>query len=44
MRILDKIEKQNYNVLKRRPAISKFERAQLLVRSAARACLPVLVL
>lgn len=33
MRVLDKIEQQNYNVLARRPAISKFERVQLLVGS-----------
>ena len=31
MRVLEKIEQQNYNVLRRRPAISKFERVQLLV-------------
>jgi squalene synthase HpnC len=33
MRVLEKIEQQNYNVLERRPAISKFERVQLLVGS-----------
>jgi phytoene/squalene synthetase len=33
MRVLQKIELQNYNVLARRPAISKFERVQLLVGS-----------
>jgi squalene synthase HpnC len=33
MRVLEKIEQQNYNVLDRRPAISKFERVQLLVGS-----------
>jgi phytoene/squalene synthetase len=33
MRVLEKIERQNYNVLVRRPAISKFERVQLLVGS-----------
>jgi squalene synthase HpnC len=33
MRVLDKIERQDYNVLARRPAISKFERLQLLVAS-----------
>ena len=33
MRILDKIEQQSYNVLKQRPAISKFERIQLLLAS-----------
>ncbi len=31
MRVLEKIEQQNYNVLAGRPAISKFERVQLLV-------------
>jgi squalene synthase HpnC len=31
MRVLEKIEQQNYNVLVQRPAISKFERVQLLV-------------
>ncbi len=31
LRVLDKIEQQNYNVLARRPAISKFERVQLLL-------------
>jgi squalene synthase HpnC len=33
MRVLEKIEQQNYNVLARRPAISKLERVQLLVGS-----------
>jgi squalene synthase HpnC len=33
MRVLEKIEQQNYNVLARRPAISKFERVQLLIGS-----------
>jgi phytoene/squalene synthetase len=33
MRVLDKIERQDYNVLARRPAISKFERLQLLLAS-----------
>ena len=33
MRVLEKIEQQNYNVLAERPAISKFERVQLLVGS-----------
>jgi squalene synthase HpnC len=33
MRVLEKIAQQNYNVLARRPAISKFERVQLLVGS-----------
>jgi phytoene/squalene synthetase len=36
MKILDKIERQNYDVLARRPAISKTERAWLLVGSLAR--------
>ncbi len=31
LRILDKIAQQNYDVLTRRPAISKFERVQLLI-------------
>jgi squalene synthase HpnC len=31
LRVLEKIEQQNYNVLARRPAISKLERVQLLV-------------
>ncbi len=33
MRVLEKIEQQDYNVLARRPAISKFERLQLLLAS-----------
>lgn len=33
LRVLDKIEQQNYNVLARRPSVSKFERIQLLVGS-----------
>jgi len=33
MRVLEKIEQQNYNVLARRPSISKFERLQLLAGS-----------
>ncbi|MGD0131119.1 MAG: squalene synthase HpnC [Bryobacteraceae bacterium] len=33
MRVLEKIEQQNYDVLAARPAISKFERVQLLVGS-----------
>ena len=33
LRVLEKIEQQNYNVLAARPAISKFERVQLLVGS-----------
>jgi squalene synthase HpnC len=35
MRVLDKIEQQNYNVLAQRPSISKFERVQLLLSSLA---------
>lgn len=36
MKILDKIEAQDYDVLRRRPAISKTERAGLLLRTLAR--------
>ena len=36
MRILDKIERQNFDVFSRRPAISKAERAWLLLRALAR--------
>ena len=36
MRVLRKIEQQGYNVLAARPAISKFERAGLLLESLAR--------
>jgi phytoene/squalene synthetase len=36
MKILDKIEAQDYDVLLRRPAISKTERAGLLLRTLAR--------
>jgi squalene synthase HpnC len=36
MRVLDKIEKQDYKVLHRRPAISKTDRALLLLGSLAR--------
>jgi squalene synthase HpnC len=42
MRVLDKIERQNYNVLARRPTISKFERLRLLFNAVAQAFLPVL--
>ena len=35
--VLDKIEKQNYDVLSRRPSISKLERVGLLVGTLARA-------
>jgi len=37
MRILDKIEQQGYDVLSRRPKISKVERVSLLIGSLARA-------
>jgi squalene synthase HpnC len=33
MRVLDKIERQGFDVLRQRPSISKLERAELLVRS-----------
>jgi squalene synthase HpnC len=36
MRVLDKIEQQGYNVLEARPAISRLERAGLLLGSLAR--------
>lgn len=36
MRVLEKIERQNYNVLARRPYISKAERIRLLVGTLAR--------
>ena len=36
MCVLDKIEKQNYDVLSRRPSISKLERVGLLVGTLAR--------
>jgi squalene synthase HpnC len=39
MRILEKIEAQNYDVLSRRPAISKTERVWLLLGTLARAAL-----
>ncbi len=38
MKILEKIKHQNYNVLRRRPHISKAERAVLLIQ-----CLPRLL-
>jgi squalene synthase HpnC len=38
--ILDKIEKQNYDVLSRRPAISKSERVRLLIETLVRAAFP----
>ena len=37
MRVLDKIEASNYNVLRARPAIGKLERVGLLLSSVARA-------
>jgi squalene synthase HpnC len=36
MRVLEKIEQQDYDVLRARPAISKFERVRLLLSSLAR--------
>jgi phytoene/squalene synthetase len=36
MCVLDKIEQQNYDVLSRRPSISKLERVGLLVGTLAR--------
>ena len=36
MRVLDKIAAQDYDVLSRRPAISKAERAGLLIASLVR--------
>jgi phytoene/squalene synthetase len=36
MRVLEKIEKQGYDVLSARPAISKAERVRLLISSLAR--------
>jgi phytoene/squalene synthetase len=36
LRVLNKIEQQNYNVLARRPAISKMERVGLLLSSLIR--------
>jgi squalene synthase HpnC len=40
LRVLDKIERQDYDVLRARPVISKFERARLLLGSLARLALP----
>jgi len=40
LRVLDKIEQQDYDVLRARPAISKFERARLLLGSLARLAFP----
>jgi phytoene/squalene synthetase len=39
MCVLDKIEKQNYDVLSRRPSISKLERVGLLMGTLARVAL-----
>jgi phytoene/squalene synthetase len=39
MRILDKIESQGYDVFSRRPAISRSERAWLLLTTVARVAL-----
>lgn len=39
MKVLDKIRRQGYDVLSRRPSISRTERAALLIRSLARAAL-----
>jgi len=39
MRILEKIQDRDYDVLRRRPAISKVERVGLLLRSLARMAL-----
>jgi squalene synthase HpnC len=36
LRVLDKIERQNYNVLARRPRVSKTERVWMLLRTLAR--------
>jgi phytoene/squalene synthetase len=36
MRVLDKIEEQNYNVLSKRPAVGKMERVGLLLATLAR--------
>jgi phytoene/squalene synthetase len=33
LRVLEKIERMDYNVLVQRPAVSKFERVQLLLGS-----------
>jgi squalene synthase HpnC len=38
--VLDKIERQDYDVLRARPAITKFERARLLLASLARLAIP----
>ena len=38
--VLDKIEEQDYNVLRRRPYVTKAERARLLLGALARTILP----
>ena len=40
VRILDKIETQNYDVLRRRPSISKTDRVWILLGTLARAAFP----
>jgi phytoene/squalene synthetase len=40
MRVLSKIEGQNYNVLRRRPYVTKAERAWLLLGTLARLAFP----
>jgi squalene synthase HpnC len=40
MRVLDKIERQGYDVLRARPAIGKFERVRLLIASLGRLAMP----
>jgi len=40
MRVLEKIEQQDYNVLTQRPAISKFERLRVLLAAVAQSLLP----
>jgi phytoene/squalene synthetase len=39
MKVLEKIEQQNYDVLSRRPKISKVERVGLLLSTLARVAL-----
>jgi hypothetical protein len=40
LRVLDKIERQGYDVLRARPAIGKFERVRLLIASLVRLAMP----
>ncbi len=40
LRVLDKIERQDYDVLRARPAISKLDRVRLLLGSLARLAMP----